>query len=512
MASLVPTDAPQLPSSPGPDVLEAACRAWSDFDWSGHQASIQETLRQAKEAREASLAARKSLAETTRQFKKAVKGFEVQAATAAAAAASDDATAASEALGRLSRSMVKSYQEEVDQLTRRCKSLEAAYQSLGTDLVQGGRRPDPFLALRSGSDEVRARDAEIFELRRTVDALRGEIGAAQAGGARPHPNDPVEGASASGAPPSGGTASSGGAPATGSADALSRAEREELVQLRREVAEYEVEFRSLKNQDITIRKLEARIVDLQTSAKDSLSLQLDQAKQELAETEGRRAADALEREAAMERKVQTLELQLRAERAGREATQAHLLQADEGVNQREAAWEAQRRILLDDAERLREQLHAVASERDELAMRVAAARSTGRGGAPAPGSATGGALSPPASGAGGASITDLMLERRAYEAEVRVDEEEATRTVLNEGLCIGSYGRCFSQNRLPSCPRPRRCSGTKSGRRRRAWPRNGGRRRRRSRAWSDRRRSSRRRSPRSSRSSPWRRTRTWSTA
>ncbi len=43
----------------------------------------------------------------------------------------------------------------------------------------------------------------------------------------------------------------------GGAGAVSLAEREELIRLRSEVAEYEVEFRGLKNQDITIRKLES---------------------------------------------------------------------------------------------------------------------------------------------------------------------------------------------------------------------------------------------------------------
>ena len=38
---------------------------------------------------------------------------------------------------------------------------------------------------------------------------------------------------------------------------MSLAERGGLIQLRSEVAEYEVEFRGLKNQDITIRKLES---------------------------------------------------------------------------------------------------------------------------------------------------------------------------------------------------------------------------------------------------------------
>jgi len=42
--------------------------------------------------------------------------------------------------------------------------------------------------------------------------------------------------------------------------ALSLAEREELIRLRSEVSEYEVEFRGLKNQDITIRKLESEFI------------------------------------------------------------------------------------------------------------------------------------------------------------------------------------------------------------------------------------------------------------
>jgi homeobox protein cut-like len=176
------------------------------------------------------------------------------------------------------------------------------------------------------------------------------------------------------------------------------------MQLRKEVAEYEVEFRSLKNQDITIRKLEAGIVELQKEGEEEFESKLEAAKQELVETEGRRTAEALEREAAMERRVQTLELQLKAELAGRAATQAHLLEASEGVGEREAAWEAQRRILVDDSERLRHTLHQATRERDELRLKVEAlAGGNSR------------ILNAPASG--GIAMTDLLSEREAYEAE-----------------------------------------------------------------------------------------------
>ena len=211
----------------------------------------------------------------------------------------------------------------------------------------------------------------------------------------------------SSAPSSGGDGAVGG----GSGGSLNAAEREELIQLRREVAEYEVEFRSLKNQDITIRRLETRIADMERSSEEQMQARLEEARQELAETEGRRAAEALEREAAAERRVAKMELELRAERAGREATQAHLLEADEGASAREAAWEAQRQILVDDAERLRELLHDATRERDDLRLRVEAT---------AGGSSGEKQQTAPSSGnaASSMSVSEVVAERKAFEAEV----------------------------------------------------------------------------------------------
>ena len=72
------------------------------------------------------------------------------------------------------------------------------------------------------------------------------------------------------------------------------------------------------------------------------------------------------------------------------------LEANEGAGEREAAWEAQRRILVDDAERLRETLHQATRERDELRLKVAATE----GGGPRSPSA------PPQSG--GIAMADLL--------------------------------------------------------------------------------------------------------
>ena len=270
--------------------------------------------------------------------------------------------------------------EEIDNLTRRCKSSEASYISLTQALSE---LPNPSAVLTVAVEQVNALHKTVEKMEARTAALERQI---------QQQKDPV---------------SSG----------MSRADQEELLQLRKEVAEYEVEFRALKNQDITIRKLESRIQELQLGGQEEFETKLEQAKQEIAESEGRRTIEALEREAAMERKVQSLELQLKAERAGRAATQAHLLEESEGAGEREAAWEAQRSILVDDAERLRVSLHQASRERDDLRLKVAALEGTGPAQSPA---------------SGGVAMADLLNERQAYEAEV--SELSHTVNSLREDL------------------------------------------------------------------------------
>jgi len=224
--------------------------------------------------------------------------------------------------------------------------------------------------------------------------------------------------------------------------ALSLAEREELIQLRSEVAEYEVEFKGLKNQDITIRKLEAKIEQLEQDREQEIQTELSKAREELAEVEGRRATEALEREAITARKVQSLELQLRAERAGREASASQLLAAEDGLGEHEAAWEAQKQILVGDADRLREELAECARERDEVRLRMEAVLereggSSSGGGKELSLSSMGGGggdgmTSPPSSGGAKMLLAEYMSERKAYEAEI--GELSDTCNALREEL------------------------------------------------------------------------------
>eukprot|EP00980_Cylindrotheca_fusiformis_P007860 scaffold1669_cov129-Cylindrotheca_fusiformis.AAC.71 len=375
--------------------LQAASKSWAAFNWDSKAKQWDSTAAQSKEAREQSLTARKQLADTTKQFKKSVKNVEQAGSTLGSSNTDDNAAAtvkAIEMLAKNCRQTVKAYQEEIDNLTRRCKTSENAFSSLAQSL---GENPDPYSVLSAAVHLVNNQQMEISQLSRSVEDLKKEKISLEKNSTKKDFSKQDS--------------------------SLSKAEKEELMQLRREVAEYEVEFRSLKNQDITIRKLEARIVELQTGGEEEFQQKLEKAREELAETEGRRTAEALEREAAMERKVQTLELQLKAERAGRAATNAHLLEASEGVGEREAAWEAQRRILVDDSERVRLSLHEATRERDELRLKLGALE----GG-------KGKLQSAPASG--GIQMADLLSERKAYEAEV--SELAHTVNVLREEITV----------------------------------------------------------------------------
>ena len=291
------------------------------------------------------------------------------------------------------------FTEEIDNLTRRSKATESAFDKMTQSLND---MQDPSGILSSVMEQLNTQQQQINQLTQQVDETSKENISLDTKLQRAR-QDQQAGVSSS---------------ATNNSN---KDDKEEIMQLRRDVAEYEVEFRSLKNQDITIRKLEARIIELQQGGEEEFMIKLEDAKQELAETEGRRTAEALEREAAMERKVETLALQLKAEKAGSAATNTHLLEASEGDYEREAAWDAQRGILVDDAERVRVMLHSATRERDDLRLKVLALDSSNEGQRPAPMS-------------GGINVSDLLSERKAYEAEV--SELSHTVNALREDISI----------------------------------------------------------------------------
>jgi len=393
--------------------LQTALQSWAEIDLPALRPNLEQTVQSLVESRETSLQARKSLGERTKTLKRAIK------------TASDDGTPTSiSSLAAECKATIKAYQGEIDSLTKRCKLSESNFTKL-YDVIYN--REDPAASLRRAMDIVQSRDDQLENLLGAMEELNGELEGVrekeQAWAAEREEllnqlkNSELKNADEN----------------NNNNSALSLAEREELIQLRSEVAEYEVEFKGLKNQDITIRKLEQKIEQMEKDREHEIQTELSKAREELAEVEGRRATEALEREAVTSRKVQSLELQLRAERAGREASASQLLAAEDGLGEHEAAWEAQKQILVGDADRLREELAECARERDEVRLRMEAVleRDEGISGKMLSSSGSDG-ISPPSSGGAKMLLAEYMSERKAYEAEI--GELSDTCNALREEL------------------------------------------------------------------------------
>ena len=103
------------------------------------------------------------------------------------------------------------------------------------------------------------------------------------------------------------------------------------------------------------------------------------------------------------------------------------------MGEREAAWEAQRQILVQDAERLREELAEVGRERDVYRLKMeASAPSSSSGGIGDSSGISGIGSAPPSSGAPAVKMAEYMSERNAYDAEI--GELSITCNALREEL------------------------------------------------------------------------------
>ncbi|KAL3772902.1 hypothetical protein ACHAW5_007128 [Stephanodiscus triporus] len=240
--------------------------SWTRFDLTDRRPHLDSSAQSLLDAREASLVARRRLGDATKSLKRALKSAEdddVFFSAAAAPSGGDDddgdggttttttTTTTVRAIAAECMSTIRMYQEEIDAITRRCKSAEGAFAQLYRGLHDC---PDPADVMRDAKRLLEGRDARVDALSRGMEELRMELGRSVDERARlademrereRELNDAM-------IKKSQGSGAGGG----GGGGELSLAEREELIRLRGEVAEFEVEFRGLKNQDITIRKLE----------------------------------------------------------------------------------------------------------------------------------------------------------------------------------------------------------------------------------------------------------------
>ena len=340
--------------------LAVSSEVWARFDLDSRRPLLDRTATNVKVAREQSQAARKSLSEITKKFKRSVKACENVLATDSLV--QSDVKTNVTSLTNQCRTIVKAYQEEIDALTRRSKSSDSAFLNLYQSLYE---LPDPASILHPLLEYIHRHQEQEESMKNRIEELEIDLKDSniQNGELKKIIHEMGQETS-----PDGKTKSIDSN--SYNSKSSDNENNEELLNLRKEVAAYEIEFRSLKNQDITIRKLEAKITQLEEKSERELAEALSKAEEKLQETQVRRASEALEREGKMERKLHNLELELRAERAGRNARAVKDFDASEGANEREAAWEAQRQILVDESERLRDLLYDVQRERDDMRLKL----------------------------------------------------------------------------------------------------------------------------------------------
>ena len=269
---------------PTKESLIVASQSWSKFDLTNRRPQLEKVASQTKEQREASLASRKNLATATKQFKKSVKSTELAASgfrsdgNDATSPAASTLMTSIDALSKECRTIVKAYQEEIDNLTRRCKASDSAFVDLYKALSD---LPDPSSTMSTAMEHLDSKTGQVQHLLKGMEEIHGEMESMQESHAEVLKSKNIEfedlkdqvqeekkrnvelknliremekGKS--------------------SDEDRNRADKEELIELRREVKEYELEFKGLKNQDITIQKLNAKIEDMERENEIELQREL----------------------------------------------------------------------------------------------------------------------------------------------------------------------------------------------------------------------------------------------
>lgn len=153
-------------SSSPPSSLKSALSSWSAFSLTDRRPHLDSSAQGLLDARESSVKARKQLAESTKSLKRAVRSAE-QEASSGSPGGEAVATLAGEC-----KSTIKQYQEEIDALTRRCKSAESSFVQLYHALCEC---PDPAPVLEECARLIEGRDGQVANLLRAVEEVNSEL-------------------------------------------------------------------------------------------------------------------------------------------------------------------------------------------------------------------------------------------------------------------------------------------------------------------------------------------------
>eukprot|EP00605_Chrysophyceae_sp_TOSAG23-4_P001279 GSChrysophyteH1.ASY1.ANO1.1390.1 assembled CDS len=130
-----------------PDAVDDAVHFWQNFDLSGKISSLGVVCEDMRESKSMSIAGRKRLNDLTKEFRSRSNEGQLETVT----------------------DVLRAYQEEIDQLSRRSKFSESAFYGLYKDIQNA---PDPYHILQNlsnaGDSSSSPRDTELEQLRKEI--------------------------------------------------------------------------------------------------------------------------------------------------------------------------------------------------------------------------------------------------------------------------------------------------------------------------------------------------------
>lgn len=320
---------------------------WHEFDLETRREELDKQGLAMAEAQERSQLARRQLADSTREFRRLPPEQKAKDVGA----------------------LLKLYQGEVDDLTKRAKRAEAAFLEL-------------YQALHEAPDPVPALQAAVEDRNRLV-----------------------------------------------------RLDHQ-VRDLRQELAECEEELAGLRDQNVTIRRLEERVRELEADMGARVAEQVAVREVELEEEASRSRAEAEAEAAEAEARVQAAHREVEAARRRAEAAAAELLAARAQHDQEQDVRRSELELVSEEAQRAGQRAEAAEREREELQERLVALQAALQAGLQAgddgqvegahiPGAAAAAAAATAAHGGEGARAWASVLEGKLREREAQLQFAEA---------------------------------------------------------------------------------------
>jgi len=253
--------------------LASVLEWWKAFDLDGRRLGLDKQALALQDAKETSQKNRRKLQEATQEFKK---------------------KSAEEKMVGL-KDMLKVYQGEIDNLTRRCKSSDNAFLALYRGLYEA---PDPAPALTQMQDQC-SNDGQLVL---------------------------------------------------------------ELEHAKRDLVQYEKEFAELKNQEVTIRRLEEMIEDLEAQSEEQVLAKVQARAQEVEAQALIKVQETLEREKALQKKLEEAEEGYAEARRHTESARNDLFEMQAKAEDRAAALATEQELLMETNDQL--QAHILTLQRE----------------------------------------------------------------------------------------------------------------------------------------------------